>query len=89
MLELKIIVQNARKAGLAIPAFNIPYLPMLDPVVPFQHEQIYTSLVASAGSSSFLTVIPVPRYGHCNFTTQEIAGAFTLLVQQASVQMSP
>jgi pimeloyl-ACP methyl ester carboxylesterase len=61
----------------------------LDPVVPFQHEQIYTSLAASTGSSNFLTVIPVPRYGHCNFTTQEIAGAFTLLVQQASVQMSP
>lgn len=61
----------------------------LDPVVPFQHEQIYSSLAASTGSSSFLTVIPVPRYGHCNFTTQEIAGAFTLLVQQASVQMSP
>lgn len=61
----------------------------LDPVVPFQHEQIYTSLAAGNSSSSFLTVIPVPRYGHCNFTTQEIAGAFTLLVQQASVQMSP
>jgi fructose-bisphosphate aldolase class II len=27
------ILTNARKAGLAVPAFNIPYLPMLEPVV--------------------------------------------------------
>ena len=33
MPELKLIVQNASKAGLALPAFNIPYLPMLEPVV--------------------------------------------------------
>lgn len=32
-MELKIIVQNALKEGVAIPAFNIPYLPMLEPVV--------------------------------------------------------
>jgi hypothetical protein len=33
MVDLRIIVQNALNAGLAIPAFNIPYLPMLKPVV--------------------------------------------------------
>jgi len=33
MPDLKAIVQNARKAGTAIPAFNIPYLPMLEPVI--------------------------------------------------------
>ena len=27
------IIQNAQKMGLAIPAFNIPYLPMMEPVV--------------------------------------------------------
>ena len=32
-MELKNIVQNALKEGVAIPAFNIPYLPMLEPVV--------------------------------------------------------
>jgi pimeloyl-ACP methyl ester carboxylesterase len=58
----------------------------LDPVVPFLHEQIYSSLAAATGDSSFLTVIPVPRYGHCNFHIEEIAGAFNLLVQQASAQ---
>lgn len=61
----------------------------LDPVVPFQHEVIYGGLAAQAGGSSFLTVIPVPRYGHCNFNLQEMAGAFGLLVQQASAQAGP
>ncbi len=58
----------------------------LDPQVPFQHEVIYGGLAAQAGSSQYLTVIPVPGYGHCNFTPQQIAGAFALLVQQASLQ---
>jgi len=61
----------------------------LDPVVPFQHEVIYGGLAAQAGSSNFLTVIPVPRYGHCSFNVQEVAGAFGLLVQQASAQAGP
>ncbi len=60
-----------------------------DPVVPFQHEVIYGNLAAQAGNSNMLTVIPVNRYGHCNFNTQEIGAAFTLLVQQASVQPGP
>jgi ketose-bisphosphate aldolase len=33
MPELKTIMQNAKKAGVVIPAFNVPYLPMLEPVV--------------------------------------------------------
>jgi pimeloyl-ACP methyl ester carboxylesterase len=61
----------------------------LDPQVPFQHEVIYQGLAAQAGSSQYLTVIPVPGYGHCNFTPQQIAGAFALLVQQASMQTGP
>lgn len=53
----------------------------LDPVVPFQHEVMYSGLVAQAGRSSFLTVIPVPSYGHCNFSIEQITGAFSMLVQ--------
>jgi len=33
MLELRVIVQNALKARMAIPAFNVPYLPMIEPVI--------------------------------------------------------
>lgn len=61
----------------------------LDPVVPFQHEVDYTNLAAQAGNSNLLTVIPVERYGHCNFNIQEVSAAFALLVQQASAQAGP
>ena len=33
MVELRVIIQNALKAGVAIPAFNVPYLPMIEPVI--------------------------------------------------------
>ncbi len=58
----------------------------LDPVVPFQHELNYRNMVEQAGNGNFLTVIPVERYGHCNFTEAEFAGAFGLLIQQAATQ---
>lgn len=33
MIDLKLIVKNAQRQGLAVPAFNIPYLPMTEPVI--------------------------------------------------------
>ena len=48
MPELKLIVQNASKAGLALPAFNIPYLPMLEPVVRAVVDQNSFALVETA-----------------------------------------
>jgi fructose-bisphosphate aldolase class II len=48
MLELKIIVQNALKAGLALPAFNIPFLPMLEPVVRAVVDQNSFALIETA-----------------------------------------
>lgn len=59
----------------------------LDGVVPFQHEVNYSNQVAQKGKSAFLSVIPVPRYGHCNFTSQEVFQAFALMVQQAESQL--
>ena len=59
----------------------------LDPVVPFQHEGTYSDLVAQKHKSAFLTPLPVSRYGHCNFTTQEVLQAFGLMVQQAEAQL--
>ena len=58
----------------------------LDPIVPFQHEVNYRELVAKAGSSQFLTVLPIEGYGHCDFTSEEVFGAFQLLLQQATGQ---
>ncbi len=48
MTELKLIVQNASKAGLALPAFNIPYLPMLEPVVRAVVDQNSFALIETA-----------------------------------------
>ena len=48
MSDLKLIVQNASKAGLAIPAFNIPYLPMLEPVVRAVVDQNSFALIETA-----------------------------------------
>ena len=48
MPELRMIVQNALKAGLALPAFNIPYLPMLEPVVRAVVDQNSFALIETA-----------------------------------------
>jgi pimeloyl-ACP methyl ester carboxylesterase len=50
----------------------------LDPVVPFQHEVLYGAKALSSGKFS---LVPVERYGHCNFTSAEVMGAFQLLLQ--------
>jgi len=42
------IVRAARSAGLAIPAFNVPYLPMVEPVVQAIVDQDAFALVATA-----------------------------------------
>lgn len=48
MPELKVIVQNASKAGVALPAFNVPYLPMLAPVVQAVVDQNSFALIETA-----------------------------------------
>ncbi len=60
-----------------------------DPADPFQHELIYLGLVTARGYLRNLTILPVPRFGHCNFTTDELLGAFALLVQRVGGQLPP
>ena len=48
MLNLQSIFQNARKAGIAIPAFNIPYLPMLEAVVQAVVDQDSFAMIETA-----------------------------------------
>ncbi len=48
MLDLQSIIKNAWHAGLAIPAFNIPYLPMLQPIVQAVADQHSFALVETA-----------------------------------------
>jgi fructose-bisphosphate aldolase class II len=42
------IVQNALKAGLAIPAFNVPYLPMIEPVIRAVVDQDSFAMIETA-----------------------------------------
>lgn len=52
-----------------------------DQVVPFWHELVYLFKVDPVGRGRFLP-LPVKRYGHCNFTTQEVVSAFGLAIAQ-------
>ena len=60
-----------------------------DPLVPFNHELIYLGLTTLAGQRKNLTILPTASYGHCNFQTAEVLGAFGLLVTQSNGQLSP
>jgi ketose-bisphosphate aldolase len=42
------IISNARRNGLCLPAFNVPYLPMVEPVIRATVDQDTFSLIASA-----------------------------------------
>ena len=48
MKDVKSIVQQASKAKVALPAFNIPYLPMLEPVVLAVVDQNSFALIETA-----------------------------------------
>jgi len=48
MLVLSNIVQNAVKVGVAVPAFNVPYLPMMEPVIKAVAAQDSFALIETA-----------------------------------------
>lgn len=50
-----------------------------DEIVPFWHEILYLEKVKKAGSTKNVIQIPITRYGHCNFTIEEVLRAFALL----------
>jgi Serine aminopeptidase, S33 len=51
-----------------------------DEVVPFWHEPLYLAKVLLTGHRGLLP-LPVARYGHCSFTTDELLTAFALTVR--------
>jgi pimeloyl-ACP methyl ester carboxylesterase len=51
-----------------------------DGVVPFWHEPLYLAKVFLTGHSGLLP-LPVDRYGHCTFNTNELLTAFALTVR--------
>jgi hypothetical protein len=54
-----------------------------DPGVPYRHELRYFSRAAFLGRDDLLTVLPVDRPGHCEFTAEEVLGAFAALLLRA------
>ena len=52
---------------------------LLDPIVPYWHESLYTRKALHSGPFMHLN-IPIARYGHCNFTPEEVLAAFAILV---------
>ena len=48
MPSTQVAIENAWQAGLALPAFNIPYLPMMEPVVQAVVDQDAFALIAVA-----------------------------------------
>jgi pimeloyl-ACP methyl ester carboxylesterase len=54
-----------------------------DEVIPFWHERLYRKKVSTSGAGK-LSVLPSVGYGHCEFTTIEVMGAFALLVIQVN-----
>lgn len=48
MLSTATLMGNARKAGVVIPAFNVPYLPMVEPVIRAVADQDSFALIAVA-----------------------------------------
>lgn len=55
-----------------------------DHIVPIKQQFLYRVKIWLAGSAGKYTGIPVVRYGHVNFTMEEITGAFGLLMAQVT-----
>jgi fermentation-respiration switch protein FrsA (DUF1100 family) len=60
-----------------------------DPVVPGFHQAKYQQLATAAGNGSRLAQRTVTRYGHCNFTPDELGGAFLSLVAWVEFGVPP
>jgi pimeloyl-ACP methyl ester carboxylesterase len=73
-------------------ALRIPILTLAtsrDPVVPGFHQISYGDTVAAAGASEFLVQREIERYGHLNFTPEELAQAFNDLALWVELGIRP
>ncbi len=54
-----------------------------DEIIPFWHQLLYRKKLLANGSFGVIQ-IPIVRYGHCNFTAEEVLVGFALLVLQTT-----
>jgi pimeloyl-ACP methyl ester carboxylesterase len=92
-LRLNLLVRRFAGAPRAVAALqryqttgnlNIPLVTLHttgDDIVPEWQELLYLFKVDRRDRSRLLQ-IPVDRYGHCNFTANEVLGAFSLAIKQ-------
>lgn len=53
---------------------------LLDPIIPYWHEPLYTLKTVSEGSTMERISIPIQSYGHCNFNEGQTLVALVALV---------
>jgi pimeloyl-ACP methyl ester carboxylesterase len=58
-----------------------------DEIIPFWHQTLYWGKTVAALSGQNVIQVPVFRYGHCNFTTEESLAAFGLLVWRVTGEL--
>lgn len=56
-----------------------------DEIIPFWHQTLF-AVKAAANKQAAVTQIPINRYGHCNFKTEEVLVGFALMVLQGTGQ---
>ena len=57
---------------------------VLDPIVPYWHEPLFLEKTVREGTDSLHANLPIPRYGHCNVTADDVLLAFgTMLLMDA------
>lgn len=54
----------------------------LDEIVPYRHLPLYAAKAQAAQSASHLRVLPIERYGHCNFALPEVLNALAILLAE-------
>ena len=57
-----------------------------DEIVPFRQEVFYLFKVRLSPGASYLP-IPILRYGHCNFTIEEVLTAFAAMIRNATGEL--
>lgn len=62
---------------------------MWDYLVPFMHEPALAQRVGAAGATDMLVQVAIPNYGHCQFPTSTVVGAFQALANWARTGVKP
>ncbi len=78
-------VENARRLFDTTGDLNVPVITMhtvADPIVPAWHERLYRGKVFPQKPKIYYDNLFVMRYGHCNFTKEEVLDAFEKLVMK-------